>query len=609
MGKIKLLDEITINKIAAGEIIERPASIVKELVENSIDAKANNIIIEIKDGGKSYIRVTDDGEGIPRDEVELAFKRHSTSKIESIEDLNNTISLGFRGEALASISTVSKIEALTKTEKDLKGIQLFLENGDILEKNSIGCPKGTTMIVRELFYNTPVRKKFLKSDLAESNCISDLVYRLALGNFQISFKYIKDNKIIIKTPGNNKLLSNIYLLLGKEFTENLNEIYYENDILKIYGYISNNTFYRGSRNHQYIYINNRYIESQHISRIIEEKYKSLIPINKFPVFIIFLEIDPLLLDVNIHPTKQEVKFKEQNLIDEAIEKAIDSEFDRLYNIPEIELPKKKSKEDKYEDINFLDKPKNDVVEKDNVEKSSNNIVKITYEKPANKIKDASEDYNKNIEQDNITNNIDFDRKSKNIIVLSDLKIIGVIFKTYIIVEDSINENVYIVDQHAAHERVLYEKFKREYENENIAVQKLLAPEIIELTNKELNIIKENIDLFYKLGFEIEEFGMNSIALRGVPILFGKPNYKQMLFDIVDNFQHNIKSNYEMRLEKIMKIACSSAVKGGDRISDIEIHSLFEQLEKADNPYTCPHGRPIIIQITKYELEKQFKRIM
>ncbi|HLR34405.1 MAG TPA: DNA mismatch repair endonuclease MutL [Tissierellales bacterium] len=661
MNRIKILDEVTVNKIAAGEIIERPASIVKELVENSIDAGAKNIVVEIKDAGKSYIRVTDDGKGIPNDEVDLAFKRHSTSKIEFIEDLSETISLGFRGEALASISTVSKMETLTKTKDSLKGSQLYIENGKVIEKNIVGCPIGTTMIVKDLFYNIPVRKKFLKSNITESKHISDLIYKLALGNSNISFKYIKDDRVVINTPGNNDLSSNIYLLLGKEFVENLKEVYYEDDVSKIYGYISNNIFYRGSRAHQYVYINNRYIKSHHISKIVEEKYKTLIPINKFPVFILFIEIDPMLIDVNIHPTKQEVKIEQQYMLDVAINKCINSAIHSLYSVPKVELSKKKKKKTEYEDITFLDIPKENMNSSQKDEK-----------KPVDEIRDSDEDYNdynnryENINYKNIDNNsnsynhadyedVDYNninyedvddnnlysqnkaedsvekksisrecKRDKNSIdnhdlktkskgdkfpLLTDLKIIGIAFKTYIITQDNTNDSLYIIDQHASHERILYEKYKKEYKNEKVIIQKMLAPEIIDLTDQELSVFKENIDLFRKLGFEIDEFGMNSIALRGVPVLFGKPNYKELFFDILDNFNEDIESNYEMRLEKIMKIACSNAVKAGDEITEIEVYNLFKQLEEIENPYTCPHGRPTIIKMTKQELEKQFKRIM
>lgn len=358
MSKIKILDDITISKIAAGEIVERPASIVKELIENSIDANAKNIIVEIKKGGKTYIRVTDDGDGISHHEIDLAFKRHSTSKIQNIDDLNKTLTLGFRGEALASISTISKLNVLTKTENDFKGIQATLEGGKIIDKVVVGCPKGTTMIVEDVFYNIPVRKKFLKSDITESNHISDVVYRLALGNPQVSFNYIKDNKVILKTPGNNDIMSNIYILLGEDFVENLIEINYEDDLIKVHGYISKNNFYRSNRSHQYIFINKRYVKNRHISKLIEDKYKSLIPINKFPVFILFIDVDPLYVDVNIHPTKQEVKFEDQDLIDIAINFAIDLSINKVYYVPNIDLQKKESEsnEEKYENINFLDKP-------------------------------------------------------------------------------------------------------------------------------------------------------------------------------------------------------------------------------------------------------------
>lgn len=319
MTKIKILDEFTIQKIAAGEIIERPSSVIKELIENSLDAKSSSITIEITNGGKNYIRVTDNGDGFAEDDLKIAFKRHSTSKLANIEDLYKIMSFGFRGEALASISAVSKMEVLTRTKNSLTGLQAFVENGEVKKIRPIGCPKGTTIIVRDLFYNLPVRENFLKSDTVEANNISDTIYRLALGNNGISFKYIKDNKVVFNISKNNDLISNVYILLGKEFSENLIDINYRSSDFDIFGYISNNTFYRSNRSHQYLYVNKRYVKNHFISNLIENKYKSIIPINRYPVFIIFIDINPLLIDVNIHPTKQEIKFTNQNEIGQVLE--------------------------------------------------------------------------------------------------------------------------------------------------------------------------------------------------------------------------------------------------------------------------------------------------
>lgn len=344
MTKIKILDESTIQKIAAGEIIERPASIVKELIENSIDANSSSITVEITNGGKNYIRVTDNGDGFTEDDLKIAFKRHSTSKLNSIEDLYKIFSFGFRGEALASISAVSKVEVLTKTENNLSGLQAFVEDGKVVKLRPVGCPKGTTMIVKNLFYNFPVRESFLKSDTIEANQINDIIYKLALGNSGVSFKFIKDNRVIFNTSANNDLKSNIYALLGKDFLQNLVKTNYESSDFNIYGYISNNTFYRGNRSHQYLFVNNRYIKNEFISNLIEHKYKSIIPVNRFPVFVLFIDIDPLLIDVNIHPTKQEIKFINQEEISDALDNTIDSILNEILSIPRVSIGKDNQRE-------------------------------------------------------------------------------------------------------------------------------------------------------------------------------------------------------------------------------------------------------------------------
>ena len=619
MGKIRLLDESTIKMIAAGEIIERPASVVKELVENSLDAKASNITVEIANGGKDYIRVTDDGEGLLEDDLNIAFKRHSTSKIYNADDLYNILSFGFRGEALASISTVAKVEVLTKTQDSISGIQAFVEEGKIIDKKPIGCPKGTTMIVRDLFYNVPVRKKFLKSDKTEANHIDDILYRLALGNSHISFKYVKDNKIIFKTRKND-IASNIYTLLGKEFHDNLFKIEYTCENFKIYGYISNNTFYRGNRKHQYLYINKRYVNNKDISNLIEEKYKSLIPVNRFPVFIIFIDIKPSLIDVNIHPTKQEVKFINHQEILEALDSAITRILNKNLYIQKVTFNHEENKKSQeplpllYEE-SFIDKnvKKTNLYDKQYSDK--NNVIKEEvfldradiYDSKSVKVKEKKDEISHIVyEKDS---NIDVDKNKKKIDFLQDVKIIGVLFSTYILMEDSKSNKLLIMDQHAAHERVMYEKYKAEYTGENIAIQTLLTPEILELTSTEMDLVLDNIDTFQKLGFIVEEFGQNSIIIRGVPILFGKPQLKSSFLELIDSLKNNVNSSYEVKIDKIMKIACTKAIKSGDKISEIEIESLIEQLKNTKNPYTCPHGRPTIIEISKKDIEKEFKRIM
>ncbi|QQY80664.1 DNA mismatch repair protein MutL [Keratinibaculum paraultunense] len=605
MKRIKILDEKTIQKIAAGEIIERPSSVVKELVENSLDANATNITIEIRQGGKSYIRITDDGDGILEEDLSIAFKRHSTSKLTNANDLYRIMSFGFRGEALASISTVSKVEVLTKTNKDKFGVQAFVEEGKIIDKKPVGCPKGTTMIVRDLFYNVPVREKFLKSDISEANHINDIVYKLALGNPGVSFKYIKDNKIIFQTSNNNDILTNIYTLLGEDFSKNLLEINYEDVDFRIYGYISNNTFYRSNRKHQYIYVNNRYVDNNHISNLIECKYKSIIPINRFPVFVIFIDIDPSFIDVNIHPNKQQIKFINQNKLDSKLEYIINSQLNKNLSIPKKEFHEKKQNDNTNEIPRLY---REILLEEDKLEKDKE-VINLDKK---NKIAESEINYN-NINKVYKENTITTKEKEEDLNdlknVLNRLRPIGIIFSTYILAEDPLYDKLLIIDQHAAHERIIFEKYKNEYEKEMVAIQHLITPQILELTNTELEIVKKNIDLFNRLGFIVEEFGTNSVIIRGVPILFGKPQTKKLFLELVDTISNDIKSTYEVKLDKIIKIACTEAIKSGDRIENIEVDSLLQQLGNTSNPYTCPHGRPTIIQITKKDLEKEFKRIM
>ena len=615
MGKIKLLDNMTIQKIAAGEIIERPSSVVKELIENSLDANSSSIVIEIADGGKRYIRITDNGDGIYEEDLANAFKPHSTSKLSDIDDLYNIMSFGFRGEALASISSVAKVELLTKTDKSSSGIQAFVEEREIIKKGPVGCPKGTTIIVKDLFYNVPVREKFLKSNLVEGNNVSDIIYKLALGNPGVSFKYIKENMVVLNTSKNNTLEENIYLLLGKKFTDNLLEVNYNSESFKIYGYISNNQFYRGNRNHQYLYINNRYIKNRNINKIIEDNYKSLIPINRFPIFILYIDINPELIDVNIHPTKEEIKFANEEELNKALTHIVGKTLKESLGI-QRGFSKGKQENKSSQNIPLLYEkdyfePKEEIINKESHEKKKK--ISLNYE---NKILETMPTYNEILDSKLDYQKIYNDQNSDEVIeednlrdILSRVKFIGIVFSTYILVEDTLTNKVLIIDQHAAHERILYEKYKREYKEEKIITQRLLTPEIVELTNLEFEIVMDNIELLRKLGFFIEEFGNNSIIIREVPILFGAPQLKSLFLEIVDNIKSGSNNSYEYRIEKIMKIACTNAIKAGDKISNIEVEALFKQLSEAENPYTCPHGRPTIIEITKADMEKEFKRIM
>lgn len=626
MGKIKLLDNNTIEKIAAGEIIERPSSIVKELLENALDAGSENIAIEIKNGGKTYIRITDDGVGIEEDDLDLAFKRHSTSKIGSLDDLYKIRSLGFRGEALASISTVAKMEVMTKTRKAMGGTHAIVEEGKIISKETIGSPNGTTMIVKDLFYNLPVRERFLKSDLIEGNHISDIIYKTILGSLESSIKFIKDNKIVLKTSRNNNMKDHIYSILGKDFSENLISIKGETKDFKIKGYFSNNKLYRSNRSHQYIYVNNRYINNKSITNIIEKKYRSIIPLNRFPVFILFIDIDPGIIDINIHPTKQEINFVNQIELIEKIDHLLEAYLYDAISIPKIKFKNKEktSKEDSipllYEkSINPENNLENDIMIKDF---TNTNDLMYNDIQENNSSYTRSHDYMFSINKDNLSNDkklvkekyiyeeADKEKNNTNDI-LSNLDPIGVVFDTYILGEDKLNQKIYFIDQHAAHERIMYEKYLQEFNEESIVSQQLLAPEIINFTSIEMDKFLTNKEIFIKLGFDVSEFGTNSVAIRSVPLVFGQPNVKTLFYDLLDNLDidTNINSNYETRVNKIMKMACTNAIKAGDKMSEIEILSLFHQLKETENPNSCPHGRPTILEMSKKDIEKAFLRIV
>ncbi len=620
MGKIIKLDDKTIQKIAAGEVVERPASIIKELVENSLDANSSNIIIEVRNGGKTYIRVTDDGNGIEEDDLDLAFERHSTSKLSLVEDLHRIRSLGFRGEALASISHVSRVEVMTKTDNVLAGIHGVVEEGKIISKEIVGCPKGTTIIAKDLFYNIPVRKEFLKSDLVELNQISDIVYKIALGNLKTSFKFIKDDKVVLKTSRHNDMKSHIYSILGKEFSNNLTEINLEENGIILKGYISNNNLYRGSRNHQYIYVNGRYIMSTSISNLIESHYKSIIPLNRFPVFIIFIDVDPASIDVNIHPTKQEIKFSNQSNVLAIIDKCIKNALFPSLSIPKVSFNQKNKKPDE-ENLPLLFNESygdltDNIVIKDFTKESLYSEYKGELTQLTNKRVNEQLpiiDNMKFIDDRNDSSKEELDvNKNNNDIedVLSTIEPLGVIFNTYILAEDRVKERIYFIDQHAAHERVMYENYLKEFKSENIAAQQLIVPEVFELTNFEMNNLLENNMIFKDLGFDIQEFGNNSVAIRAVPLLFGIPNVRDLFFDLLDNMNNNnIINSYETKIEKVMKLACVNAVKSGDHMSKIEIQSLLVQLKKCENPHSCPHGRPTILEMSKNDIEKAFLRIM
>lgn len=678
---IKLLDDNTINKIAAGEVVERPSSVIKELLENSIDASSTSITVEIEDGGKTSIRVTDNGVGINRDDIELAFLRHSTSKISKAEDLSYVETLGFRGEALASISAVSQIELITKTSEDNSGIKTIINGGILRSQSEVGCPDGTTIIVKNLFYNTPVRQKFLKTNNTESTHIGDIVYRLAISNPGISFNYIRDKKSILKTPGRGNLETTVYSVLGKDFIEGSFDISSSCDGMELYGFIGKPTYTRSNRSSQYLFINGRYIKDNDISKVVERAYSTLITTKRFPTFLLFINVDSRKIDVNVHPTKTEVRFTSRKLLNQFITNSIKSVLQSEDLIPKVnflddsnsEKISKQALDNKEKqvildaldtsdtsstpsiydrikkdktvennnidslkvidfsevDSNTLDKLKNidDVIlgkcksydindkTKDKTETIDTKTVKTTQEVDKidnSQIKSLLSDINiekekKNQNNENINESACLIYDKDPIERVPEIVVVGNLFKTYILGQDVDNKVFYMIDQHAAHERIMYERLKEQFLSQGVSTQMLIATDILELSLHDIELVKNNLDMFSDLGFEIEDFGTNTIALRGVPLVFGKPNSKKLFLDILDNLDNSPISNYELQIDKIMKLACTSAIKANDTLEDIEMDKLIEDLRNTKEPFTCPHGRPVIIEMTKSELEKKFKR--
>lgn len=618
---IRLLDEATISKIAAGEIIENSASIVKELVENSIDAGADDILVEIRGESTDYIKVSDNGSGFSEEDLEVAFLRHSTSKLEKIEDLEKIRTLGFRGEALASISNISKIKLMTKREEDLAGNSLLIENGKIIKKNKVGMPNGTTFVISDVFYNTPVRKKFLRKDITEINNIIDIVQKIALSNNNIKFTLIRDGKIILNTGSDKDPINRIFSILGSEIASSLNEGSFESENYKIKGFFSDNKLFRSNRDSQYIFVNGRFIRNINISRAVEKNYHSLIPLNRYPVFVLYLDIDPKLIDVNIHPKKNEIKISNENILSALLSELVEEVIFPNRSIREIEI------EDKKENVSVFDIFEDDETnepeeqEKDtnlkslwDIEKeTSEDSLKKTFNEDAVLYKDSlKEDINPEEErfltEEHEEKNFLFNSEKSHIDEkLLNTRIAGVLFKTYILLENQREGITFLVDQHAAHERVNYEKFLHMYLKSEITSQILLKPEIIELNQMEYDKILNYLDLFTKLGFKIEDFGDKSVVLREVPMIFGLPTYVNFIRDIIDSLDKEISSNYEADLYKIMKKACKASVKAGDDLSDMEIESLIRDLKNCENPYTCPHGRPTVVEVSKHTISKLFLR--
>lgn len=654
MAKIHLLDNDTINKIAAGEVIESPKSIVKELAENSIDAGSDEITVEIKNGGKSLIRITDNGKGIEKDQVEDAFKRHCTSKIETSEDLNSLYTLGFRGEALASIAAVARVEVITRTSSDDYGIKMSIEGGEIKFKEDVGCPVGTTITVSDLFYNVPARKKFLKSDSSESLSINEVVVSLALSKPNISFKYVNGGSVAFRTPKTNNLLNTISSLYEKDLYNSLLKVEHETEDLKITGYTTNLNYYRGNRKQQIVFVNDRYIKHKRISYFIEAAYNTLLPKNKYPACFIRIEIDPSKVDVNVHPAKTEVRFQNEDYVLGEVKKAV---FQALHSRSIMKEVKKETvassqykdtkeadgfsifekrpqgygssiifsdalaSDETVQNIRFKDvtfhEEKSNIFEDAIKDGESAGIMGNVFETSVTEERAFAHSSNEAREQLNEQPEHHFEQQVQETFLgaeeradfkVPELSTVGILMDTYIICENLDKNEMFMIDQHAAHERINYEKFLREYNAMNIKRQELLIPEVINLSYDDYSRVSANMELFENLGFSVENFGINAILINNIPTIFINSNIRDVFFTILDSLKDAGKTNMNLLLDKIIKNACVMSVKAGDKLHAAEVKALLESLRRTENPYTCPHGRPVIIKMTKYEIERMFERI-
>lgn len=600
MSLIHLLDENTINKIAAGEVVERPRGVVKELIENAIDAGATAITVEIKEGGLSFIRVTDNGAGIAKEDIPLAFMRHATSKIRKAQDLISVTSLGFRGEALSSIAAVSQVELITKESTSLNGYRYIIQGGSEESLEEIGCPDGTTFIVRNIFYNTPARRNFLKSPGTEASYISDLMERILLSHPDVSFKYIVNNKLRLQSSGNSNTRDIIYQIYGRDIAKELLQVYFQSEDLIIKGFIGKPVINRSTRNFENYYINGRYIKSDVITNAIEEAYRPFLMQHKYPFTSLYYEIDPSYIDVNVHPQKLEIRFKNSESIRDKTIQAVRQVLSQATMIPKVTLSQDTNTKDKKED-----KTTDKLPEPFEVNRREEYINKIKPDFEQDKEVEENKEVIKTYEKDN-SRQLSFLKEEE----IEKHRIIGQVFATYWMVE--YKEEMFIIDQHAAHEKILYERMISAGKEKSYSSQQLMPAMILTLTLKEQDAINEHSDILRQLGYEIQHFGGNEYSVRAVPAdLYGLSD-KDLILEFIDSltedFGHSSLKSLSV-LEKVASLSCQAAVKANHSFSIQEANQLIEELLKLDNPYHCPHGRPVIISISKYELEKKFKRIV
>ena len=625
MGKIQVLDGETINKIAAGEVVERPSSVVKELVENAIDAGATAVTVEIQDGGTSLIRITDNGSGMEKDDISMAFLRHSTSKIRSAQDLQTIRSLGFRGEALSSISAVAQVELLTKTAHAMTGCRYRIDGGVEKSIEDIGCPDGTTFIVRQLFYNTPARRKFLKSNMTEAGYISDLMARLSMSHPEVSFKFINNRQNRLHTSGNGRLKDILYHIYGRDISANLLPVETEQNGVHMTGFIGKPIICRGNRSYENYFINGRYIKSPVITQAIEDAYKTFTRVHKFPFAVLHFTLDTAELDVNVHPTKMEVRFSHGQELYKFIYESLRHVLLGKELIPEVKPSEPKKTTAAVRPGRTVDQPTSGLM-KHPIEQLTAQTATSPKRTPEPKPdtrpepKETKEKFPEPFEKKRLetlrASTVEEKPQQYELFETGLLtkearvrhKLIGQVFETYWIVE--YDGKLFIIDQHAAHEKVLYEKLMKRFKENQPMTQMVQPPIILTLSMTEIDLLNRYMDEFKKMGFEFESFGGKEYALRGVPSdLYGFTG-KEMVTELLDELAGEFeRMRTDVIGDKIATMACKAAVKGNMRISAKEADALIEELLKAENPYTCPHGRPTIISMTKTELEKRFKRIV
>ena len=663
MANIQVLDQITIDQIAAGEVIERPASIIKELVENAIDAGASAVTVEIKEGGISFIRITDNGCGIPKGEVPLAFLRHSTSKIRSVDDLSTVASLGFRGEALSSIAAIAQVELITKTKDEVTGTRYRIEGGAEKSIEDTGAPDGTTFLVHQIFYNTPARRKFLKTPMTEASHVSELMTRLALSHPEVSIQFINNGQEKLHTSGNGKLKDIIYHVFGRDIANNLLETNERIDGIQVQGFIGKPIISRGNRNYENYFINGRYVKSNIIAKAIEDAYKDFTMQHKYPFTALHFTMDGTDLDVNVHPTKMELRFSNQQGVYNFIYNALKQTLSEPELIPRVELPDAKPVVQKINSIvetkqvqstmPVMQETKQPAMEEEknldyfmkkmrervtayhqqalevkptpqpSVVQESVNYEALPASQPVAVNEPAPEQLT--VAKEPMSEQAVATREKKSVVIekqldffeeklltkkaVQEYKIIGQLFETYWLVE--FHEQLYIIDQHAAHERVLYEKTLRGMKDREFTSQYLSPPIILNLSMQEEETLNTHMDIFTNIGFEIEPFGGDSYAIRAVPDNLFSIAKKELFTEMLDQLVDGIHSSLapDIVAEKVASMSCKAAVKGNSRLSAAEVETLIGELLELENPYHCPHGRPTIIAMTKRELEKKFKRIV